>query len=210
MLKSIIRFICHKIYILGKFEDQRIYAENRKHALAQRSVIHETAFLSEGAAIYNSSRPKESITIDSGTRLMGDLFLFDSGGSISIGKDCFIGPLSKIWSAGNIKIGDRVLIAHNVNIHDNISHPIDARERHKEFVDFIKSGIHSHTDLKAKNIIIEDDVWIGFNCIVLKGVTIGRGAIIGAGSVVTKDVAPWTVNVGNPLRCVAVLDPVNF
>ena len=141
---------------------------------------------------------------------MGDLFTFHHDGEITIGDYCFIGPLSKIWSAKKIIIGNRVLIAHNVNIHDNISHPINSELRHQEFVEFIKTGIHEAVDLKGQDIVIEDDVWIGFNSIILKGVRIGRGAIIGAGSVVTKDVEPWTINVGNPLRCVEKLQPQNF
>lgn len=51
-----------------------------------------------------------------------------------------------------------------------------------------------------KNIIIQDDVWIGSRSIILKGVTIGEGAIVGAGSVVTKDVPPYTIVAGNPAR----------
>ena len=48
--------------------------------------------------------------------------------------------------------------------------------------------------------MIEDDVWIGFNAIILKGVRVGRGAVVGAGSVITKDVEPYTIVVGNPQR----------
>ena len=54
----------------------------------------------------------------------------------------------------------------------------------------------------AKNIIIEDDVWIGFNCIILKGVRIGKGAIIGAGTIITKDVPSHAVIVGNPAKII--------
>ena len=60
-------------------------------------------------------------------------------------------------------------------------------------------------EIDNKEIIIEDDVWIGFNSIILKGVKIGRGAIIGAGSIVTKDVEPWTLNVGNPIKAIKKL-----
>ena len=61
--------------------------------------------------------------------------------------------------------------------------------------------------VKKSPVIIEDKVWIGTRSIILKGVTVGEGAIVGAGSVVTKDVQPWTVVAGNPaqkikeLRC---------
>jgi maltose O-acetyltransferase len=51
-------------------------------------------------------------------------------------------------------------------------------------------------------IVIEDDVWVGAGCIVLPGVRIGTGSIVGAGSVVTRDVPPWTVVAGNPARVV--------
>jgi maltose O-acetyltransferase len=53
---------------------------------------------------------------------------------------------------------------------------------------------------KSAPVVIEDDVWIGFNAIILKGVRVGRGAVVGAGSVITKDVDPFTVVVGNPQR----------
>jgi acetyltransferase-like isoleucine patch superfamily enzyme len=210
MIKKFIRRICYKIYCIGRFEDRRIYNQKRIDELSKLATIDSTAYLSSEVGIFNNSRPKECISIGARSRIMGDLFLFDSGGSISIGKDCFLGPASKIWSADNITIGDRVLIAHNVNIHDNISHPLNAKIRHEEFMNFAKTGFHQSTDLKAMEVKIEDDVWIGFNSIILKGVKIGRGAIIGAGSVVTKDVEPWTVNVGNPLRCIYKLDPINF
>jgi maltose O-acetyltransferase len=74
-------------------------------------------------------------------------------------------------------------------------------------MNFIEKGVHYRTELNASEIVIEDDVWIGFNSVILKGVKIGRGAIIGAGSFVTKDVEAWTVNVGNPLRCIKKINP---
>ena len=61
-------------------------------------------------------------------------------------------------------------------------------------------------DLQAKPLTIGDDVWIGFGAIILGGVSIGRGAIIGAGTMVTKDVPPFTIVVGNPMRIVRKLD----
>ena len=59
--------------------------------------------------------------------------------------------------------------------------------------------------VNSQPIVIEDDAWIGMNCIILKGVTVGRGAVVGAGSVVTKDVPPWTLVAGNPARVIKEL-----
>jgi acetyltransferase-like isoleucine patch superfamily enzyme len=149
------------------------------------------------------------IKIGSNSHIYGALTVFPTSGTIEIGDHCSVGEWSRIVSGLKIRIGNRVMIAHNVNILDNNSHPTDAKLRHEDFLKAYSSGMEKF-DLSERQIIIEDDVWIGFNCIVLKGVTIGRGAIIGAGSVVTKDVAPWTINVGNPLSCVSTLDSVNF
>jgi maltose O-acetyltransferase len=62
-------------------------------------------------------------------------------------------------------------------------------------------------DLPSAPITIEDDAWLGFNSVVLRGVTIGAGAIVGAASVVTKDVMPFSVVAGNPARIVGESRP---
>ena len=131
------------------------------------------------------------------------------GGSIIIGDYFSLSPGSRIISAKQITIGNRVLIAHNVNIIDNISHPLDAALRHQDFIDSYSSGMKEY-DIKSSPIVIEDDVWIGFNVTIMKGVTIGKGAVIGSNSIVTKDVPAWTVNVGSPLRCIRELTPVEI
>jgi len=209
MIKQLIKKFCFKIYSIGKFEEARITNKSNLEKLHREATIAASVYISVESNIYNQRKDKSLIKVNEGSRIMGDLLTFDHGGQITIGRDCFVGPLTRIWSAGRITIGDRVLIAHNVNIHDNISHPLDAKLRHEEFIKFAQTGVHEQVDLKPNDINIEDDVWIGFNSIILKGVTIGKGAIIGAGSVVTKDVEPWTVNVGNPLRCVQKLTPQN-
>ena len=210
MIKRIIKLICYKIYEVGYFVNLNKVNEERLSNLSRICILGDDVWLSSESEIYNKSLPRQNISIGSRTRIMGQIFLFDTSGSVLIGEDCFVGPQSKIWSSDKIVIGNRVLIAHNVNIHDNISHPLSATDRYEENKNFIKTGIHENVDIKAQGIKIEDDVWIGFNSTIMKGVKIGRGAIIGSNSVVTKDVAAWTVNVGNPLRVVRELEPVEF
>ena len=64
------------------------------------------------------------------------------------------------------------------------------------------AGKKDWTHVSCATVIIGNKSWIGFNSIILKGITIGEGAIIGAGSVVTKDVPPWTIVAGNPMRTI--------
>jgi acetyltransferase-like isoleucine patch superfamily enzyme len=168
---------------------------NNKNA----TIGSNTRIFSE-AKINNNLDDKTKIVIGNNCDVRGELMTFGHGGEIIIGNYSFVGERTKIWSAKKIIIGDRVLISHNVNIHDNNSHPLDSKLRHEDFKHIATIGFQKVNDLKEKEIIIKDDVWIGFNSIILKGVTIGEGAIVGAGSVVTKDVEPYTIVAGNPAK----------
>jgi acetyltransferase-like isoleucine patch superfamily enzyme len=111
------------------------------------------------------------------------------GGMISLGVNSEMNNFSLIYSGGsNIIIGKNVLIGPRVNIigysHGFSDKTIPIKEQ----------------KCISKDIIIEDDVWIGSQCTIMPGVTIGMGSVIGAGSIVTKDVLPYTINVGNPCR----------
>ena len=106
---------------------------------------------------------------------------------VRIGEYSSIGDRTEIHCAERVTIGNQVLIAWDVNIIEN---------------DYHASGGGKPVPMP---IVIEDEVWIGARAIITKGVTIGRGAIIGAGSVVTKDVPPYHVAAGNPAK---VLKPV--
>jgi acetyltransferase-like isoleucine patch superfamily enzyme len=204
-IKNIYHSICRRIYSVGKLV---VESKEGERLRIQAEAGEQTVFYN-GSGLTNLSGKKEKISIGKNCHIYGQLVVYNYAGEISIGDNCSLGDMSRIVSGKKIEIGNRVMIAHNVNIIDNNSHPKDAKLRHEDFIQSYSSGMKEY-DLQAKEIIIEDDVWIGFNSIILKGVRIGRGAIIGAGSVVVKDVEPWTVNVGNPLRCVEKLEPVNF
>ncbi len=116
---------------------------------------------------------------------------------------CFVGENTRIWSASSITIGDRTLISYGVSIHDCNSHSLSAARRSAHF-DAIFSTGHPRElpDVDSADIVIGNDAWIGFGATILKGVTIGDGAVIAACSVVREDVAPFTVVAGNPARFV--------
>ena len=128
--------------------------------------------------------------------------VYDYSGKIKIGNYSFIGNGTRIWSSKKITIGNRVLISHNVNIHDNNSHPLNPIERHIHYKDIMLKGLNLELPLNEKEIIIDDDVWIGFNSTILKGVKIGKGAIIGSNTVVTKDVPEYSVCIGSPCKII--------
>lgn len=153
--------------------------------------------LAPEAQISNLSEDVEAIAIGQNTHIRGQLLTYGHGGKITVGDWCYIGSRSEIWSMASISIGDRVLIAHDVNIHDGTAHSRLADERHRHFRHIIERGHPTTADqlpgVFSAAIAIEDDVWISFGVTILKGVTIGRGSIIAAGSMVTQDVPPNTL-----------------
>lgn len=160
-----------------------------------------------GEILPNNRREAESISVGPGTHIRGQLLTFGHGGRITMGSYCFVGDNSKLWSGARLTIGDRVLIAHNTSIFDCDTHPLNPRERHRQYVEIIARGHPTEIDLGEDPVAIEDDVWIGCNAVVLKGVTIGRAAVVGAGSVVMDDVPPYVLVAGNPARLVRELTP---
>jgi acetyltransferase-like isoleucine patch superfamily enzyme len=175
--------------------------EIKPNSLRSNVIIDKSSRFSRTSKIVNTANDKNKIVIGKNSWVLGELMIFPKG-KILIGDNCFIGEFGKIASAKEIVIGNNVLIAHGVNIIDNNSHPLDAKEREKDFKKIFEHGFDANYDLSEKPVIIEDNVWIGFNCIILKGVTIKRGAIIAAGSLVKDDVEAYTVVAGNP--CVVI------
>ncbi len=192
-----------RLYSVGKQQFETAVAQ----MMFQRGRVAAGTVFHSGGEINNLSGNQDNITIGSHCQIAGLLMVYAYGGQIKLGDYCSLSPGSRIISTEKIEIGNRVLIAHNVNIIDNISHPIDAGLRHEDYKNSYTTGMQQY-DLKSQPIFIGDDVWIGFNVTILKGVTIGKGAVIGSNSVVTKDVPAWTVNVGNPLRCIREIAPV--
>ena len=153
--------------------------------------------LMQEAEIGNFAGGPERVKIGSKSYVRGRLQTYGHGGQINIGDWCYVGVRSEIWSMDNITIGNRVLIAHDVNIHDGTAHSTNATERHQHFKDIIERGHPTTWDalpgMQSAPVVIEADVWISFGVTILKGVRIGAGSIISAGSIVTRDVPPGVI-----------------
>lgn len=130
---------------------------------------------------------------------------FDSAqGEVTLGKRCYIGRSHIVCHTG-VFLGDDVVISWGVTIVDHNSHSLDWQSRKDDVRDWAK-GAKEWSTVKIAPVTIGSRVWIGFNAIILKGVTIGEGAVVAAGAVVTKDVAPYTVVAGNPARLIRELE----
>lgn len=107
-------------------------------------------------------------------------------GCIEIGDEVYLNGTT-IVSDERVLLGSRIMIGANTVIMDTNTHNIPYRNRLKRW-----------DKIDRKPVTVSDDVWIGANCFIMKGVTIGRGSVIGAGSVVVKDVEEFSVYAGNP------------
>jgi acetyltransferase-like isoleucine patch superfamily enzyme len=159
--------------------------------------------------VNNFSGGPERIKIGDNSYVRGRLLTYGHGGDISVGDWCYIGVRTEIWSMDRIAIGNRVLISHDVNIHDGTAHSTDVNERHAHFRHIIEKG-HPATAKELPGVfsapvIIEDDVWISFGVTILRGVRIGRGSVIAAGSIVTRDVPPGMVY---RTKAIPVIEPL--
>ena len=112
------------------------------------------------------------------------------GEGLKIGNNSNIGPFAYIGCSGYIEIGDNVMISPRVSI-------------------YAENHIYAHPEIllkdqgvKVETVIIEDDCWIAAHSIILAGVTIGKGSVIAAGSVVTKSIPPYSIAAGVPAKVI--------
>lgn len=125
------------------------------------------------------------------------LCTWQRGAKLLVGDD-FGMTGGSIIAANSILIGNNVNVGANTTIIDTDFHPLDPEYRKI-----------NPADARTAPIIIEDDVFIGMQCLILKGVTIGKGSVIGAGSVVTKNVPAYSIVAGNPARVIKYLEQPN-
>lgn len=112
------------------------------------------------------------------------------------------GELNVVSFANNSKL----IIGNYVSIAEKVTFLLDVEHRYKCISTFpfrVKTLCNSISEAFSKgDIVVDDDVWIGYNSLILSGIHIGQGAVIAAGSVVTKDIAPYSIVAGNPAKLI--------
>lgn len=140
--------------------------------------------------------------------------LFESGkGIVIIGDNVYIGG-STIICRTKVEFENNIFVAWGSTFYDHDSHSLNYKDRQNDLAQQVKDyklskDFIANKDwsvVKTKPIKICSNSWIGMNVIILKGVTIGCGAIVAAGSVVTKDVEPWTMVGGNPAKFIKKIE----
>lgn len=173
--------------------------------VALRKLIKLPGFkvLSNSAVQYRNIVVKNDckLKIGAGSIIDCSIYFDKENSGIEIGDRVYIGGSTKLICAERIYIEDDVMVSWGCTIIDHDAHPILWNDRKNDVTDWFH-GEKNWKHVISKPVTIKSKAWLGFNVIVLKGITIGEGAIIGAGSVVTKDVDPFTIVAGNPARFV--------
>lgn len=174
------------VFLIGKGVTirQASYIQVGKNFIAQDHC--EINGLSQKGLIFGDKVTIGSYAIIRPTNLYGG----DAGVGLKVGNNSSIGPYSYIGCSGLIEIGDNVMMSPRVSIYSE-NHNFDSLEN-----PMIEQGV------TRSYVKIEDDCWIASNAVILSGVTIGKGSIVAAGSVVTKDVPEYSIVGGNPAKII--------
>jgi acetyltransferase-like isoleucine patch superfamily enzyme len=130
----------------------------------------------------------------------------EGSGEAMLGEEVYVGDGAILSAWTRIEIGDGTLLAHGAQVFDNDTHPLDPDERRAHFRAILKRGPRCDFDIASRPVNIGRQCWLGFSSAVMKGVSLGEGAIVAAGALVTSDAPPRTILAGNPARPVRSLD----
>ena len=181
--------------------DRRVQDDWWQHPIPENVTWGEGLY-AETAQIFRFMRSKRQPAVELGKHVSlyaGVSFALGENGTCKIGDFTLLNG-ALIMASERIEIGKHVLVSWNVGIADSDFHPIDAAQRRIDtlaLAPFYKDR-PPRPVLKTAPVIIEDNVWIGMNAIILKGVTIGENSVVAAGAVVSKSVPPNVVVAGNP------------
>lgn len=184
-------FLRGKIYkmVLGGVGSSCLIEKNVRFFGAQGIFLHNRVFIGEGSHIYVDSL-NSKIQLKDKVHISQQVVLRVRFGEIIVGEHVGIGIRSIIRGSGGVEIGKNSLLADQVEL-------ISANHIYKD--------LHVPIRLQGgelKKIVIGEDVWLGAHVIVLAGVTIGKGSVVGAGAVVTKDIPSYSIAIGVPARVI--------
>ncbi|CAK0754636.1 Acyltransferase [Gammaproteobacteria bacterium] len=197
------------------FERYKYFYFSLRSRRAQLRIAQSSRLL-RGFGVHFLTHPDNRIYLSVGERcVLNSSITFEStDGFVSIGNRTYIGHGAQIISRNRIEIGADVTMAWGITIYDHNSHSFDWRQRARVVDHFYRTYGTGRcfeeldwSDVKSAPIVIGDRVWIGFDAVILKGVTIGEGAVIGARSVVSRNVEPYTVVAGNPATLIRRIKP---
>jgi acetyltransferase-like isoleucine patch superfamily enzyme len=172
-------------------------------------LIDETAYVETSFSFqFFRSRNERGVEYGRGaSTYLGTMFDVGPQGRVKLGDYALVHG-ARIVCDAEVLIGDYALISWNVVLMDTYRVPMNPLERRKEMQLIpTREKRLACAAVEAKPIRIERNVWIGFDACVLPGVTIGEGSIIGARSVVTQTVPPFTIVAGNPARIIREISP---
>jgi len=163
--------------------------KNVKLNTPQRVTFGDRVMVGEGT-IFDVVEPRSRIVVGDDVKIPRYCTLRACPGDITIGSKVNIGTFSFLAGYGGLSMGDKVAIASHVVIMTYLHGFSD------------RSVAIRDQDVELRPVVIEENVWIGTHALIMPGVRIGTGSVIGAGSVVTKDIPPYSVAVGSPARVI--------
>jgi acetyltransferase-like isoleucine patch superfamily enzyme len=169
------------------------------HVLTDLSRLRH---LGAGVRVFESAKIARPEFVDLGEGSQIDDFVFINGGDgVQIGRFNHIASFVSVVGGGRLITGDYVGIAAGARIITGTHHYGDGRR--------ISPLIPADEQMVIRGVVdLRQDAFIGTNVIIHPNVTVGEGAIVGSGSLVLKDIEPWTINIGSPSRPVGTRPPV--
>ena len=183
--------------IRGKFRERR-----------NRGLVNACGQGTRLPGVVDRRAAQAQVRVGSGCLIHGQLVVERSESRIEIGNNVLVGADTVIDCAGAVTIEDDVLVSYQCIIADADNHSIYPELRENDLKTWMDERRHDWTHTEIKPVRICRGAWIGARSIILKGVTIGPGAVVGMGSVVTRDVPPRTVVAGNPARTIRTIEPL--
>jgi galactoside O-acetyltransferase len=195
MIKNILRRLLRPQTPAERQEvTRRIAQENGNLKIGKNTTIHNCSI-----SIHDAQPGFENITIGEDCAIEGKIVLHSNKARLKIGNRTFIGSNAMIFCYDSIEIGDDVQFSWDCTVIDSNAHSLNSEERKNDVLDWKKGPQYKNWSVvRNRPVVIGNCCWIGFRSIIMKGVELGDGCVVAAGSVVTKNFEPYSVIGGNP------------